>query len=444
MTARSNDAAEKDAKDPATTGGPFSGNQLSLVGQITLVIAVVFLGSGNLVARQIAAKTLNRFDYMLGLASSITYIVVYWAILAGFHFSGVVKDVRGQMNWVWCKRSKPIKWLWAGPVFLLFALAALGDSVGDVLGFLCTPYVAGPVHALLAQCTTVFTALLSLCLLGRRYSFVQCASLVTVIAATAMGVIPSLIGDDAHNGSNPFFSFVIAFSCVFNAFAFVTKELVFSSYKTWAQEQDTAPVNASLNIFVANTAESTMQLPITLILLPLAQVMGQTHGDPLGSFLSEATSCALGNAEATNYTLLTNKESGELCKYAPPTIVVYVVFNILWNISILLSVKWSGALATFVALKAIMPTAAILFAYVDWPLLGTTELKPLTWVSLSIVVPCIAVFTYASRQQEKRAEKGVAACCWPLCKMDNEDSTEEGEGGETSLLHSTEEESAKE
>lgn len=36
-------------------------------------------------------------------------------------------------------------------------------------------------------------------------------------------------------------------------------------------------------------------------------------------------------------------------------LVIYVIFNLLWNMAVLLSVKHTGALATFVALKAIFP-----------------------------------------------------------------------------------------
>merc|ERR1719512_261818 len=97
-------------KEPANTVESRS-SQLPLWAQILLVLLVVFFGAGNLVARQIAAKTLDRFDYMLGLASAASYIVVYWAILAWLHFSGLIKDVGGMMHWVWCARSKPIKWL---------------------------------------------------------------------------------------------------------------------------------------------------------------------------------------------------------------------------------------------------------------------------------------------------------------------------------------------
>merc|ERR1712192_182927 len=92
------------------------------------------------------------------------------------------------------------------------------------------------------------------------------------------------------------------------------------------------------------------------------------------------------------------------------------ICNVLWNFVILLNVKFNGALATFVALKAISPCSAVLFAYVDWPLLHTTPVKPLTWVVFLLIVPFIMFYIWASQQQEKRQkeEPPTATCCWPL------------------------------
>ena len=49
-------------------------------------------------------------------------------------------------------------------------------------------------------------------------------------------------------------------------------------------------------------------------------------------------------------------------------VAIYVVFNVLWNMAVLLSVKHSGALATFIALKAIFPVAWHFTAC--WKLIG--------------------------------------------------------------------------
>merc|ERR1712047_114532 len=82
---------------------------------------------------------------------------------------------------------------------------------------------------------------------------------------------------------------------------------------------------------------------------------------------------------------------------------IYVVFNVLWNVSILFSVKQSGALATFVALKAIFPVSTVLFATVDWPLLQRTQLHWLVWLSVCILLPCVGIYQKASHWQGNRA-----------------------------------------
>lgn len=373
--------------------------------RIAVVVPVVIFGAGNFISKQIAATTLGHYSYMLGLVSAASYVVFYWLILVGAIATNSVKDAGTQLRWVWCGWDNCCS-LSLRPIMKLFALAAIGDAIGDVLGFLCTPYVAGPVHILLANFTTVFTALLSVCLLQKRYSMLQCASLVVVIGAAALGVISNLA--KGSNGSNPFMAAVIAFSCVFNALGFVMKEFVFARYRLWSQEQD-PKLSPSLNIFMANTAESTLQLPFTLCLLPLASAMGETHGEPLLDFLGAGFSCFRGSGEET-------------CKHAFLAVSVFVFCNLSWNVSILLSIKWNSALSTFVALKAVGPLTNILFACVDWPIIGRTPVKPIIWVSLIIVILCIATYTYASRQQDERAQRGKATCCWPIGAEEDEDS----------------------
>merc|ERR1712217_545038 len=82
----------------------------------------------------------------------------------------------------------------------------------------------------------------------------------------------------------------------------------------------------------------------------------------------------------------------------------------------MMSVKASGALPTFIALKAIFPVSIVLFAYVDWPLLGRTHVDPLVWLGVAIMLPSIGIYQYASDQQRARQQKeGVLdTCCWPL------------------------------
>merc|ERR1711972_798840 len=144
--------------------------------------------------------------------------------------------------------------------------------------------------------------------------------------------------------------------------------------------------------------------------VPLNQALGQTHGESIFAYMREAFECVFsGSATACGPA----SKGGE---WAGTLVLIYVVFNISWNIAILMSVKHSGALTTFVALKAIFPVSTLLFGYVDWPLLGRTPLNWLVWVSVVIMLPSIFFYQWASGFQRRRAQKhaSLATCCWPL------------------------------
>merc|ERR1719352_1650105 len=108
-----------------------------------------------------------------------------------------------QLRWTWggCKTCVVSlrKGIVSAPYVKLFMVAALGDSLGDVFGYICTPYVAGPVHSLLAQFTMMFTAMLSICILGRKYSLAQIIGLAGVEAAVLVGIYPSLGGTQENS-----------------------------------------------------------------------------------------------------------------------------------------------------------------------------------------------------------------------------------------------------
>jgi len=372
-------------------GGP-------LLTQVGLMFLVVATGCANNISKQIASKPLNRYSYMMGLSNAISYVPLYGIILLLLLQTSVVP--RYQISFVWQCGGRV-------PIAAYFAVAALGDALGDGIGMICTPYVSGPVHSLLSNCTPVFIALLSLCVLSKRLSLMQCLALLGVFLAVAVGVLPSF--EENSKSSDPFFSIVLGASCIFNAISFVVKELLFVRYGNWLVTQGIRD-EAGLNVFVVNTHAALFQLPFTLLSVPLNVALGQTHGEGLSAYVREAFACVFGGDSDSCGSESSHGEVAGLC------VAVYVVFNILWNISILVSVKHSGALATFVALKAMFPVSTVLFAVIDWPLLGRTQLHWLVWISVCLLLPCIGAYQWSSRQQAHRAEQhpSLATCCWPL------------------------------
>ncbi|CAK9086011.1 unnamed protein product [Durusdinium trenchii] len=375
-----------------------------------LLIIVVLLGCGNDISKQVASVSLSkRYVYMLGFWTAVGYVPLFWAILLTLLKTGAAP-------WSLGRTPFQLKYMWQPnghlPPALLIVLAAFGDALGDVIGAICTSHVSGPLHSLVSNCSSIFVALLSMCMLHQRYSFFQVTSLLGVFFAVVIGILPSFESD--ATGSNPFFAVVLGGSCVFNAFAFVVKELIFTRYKTWRASENHLEGGASLNMFLINSHEAIFQLPLTLLLIPLNVMLKQTSEGNLFHYLQEAMRCVFSGDAASCGP---DSSHGEL---AGRCLLVYVVFNLLMNMGILLAVKHAGALATFVALKAIFPVSTVLFEYVDWPLLPRRGYSHLIWVSMAILLPSIACYQWASQLQAARAQvhPSFASCCWPWRKKD--------------------------
>uniref|UniRef100_A0A7S2NY31 EamA domain-containing protein n=1 Tax=Zooxanthella nutricula TaxID=1333877 RepID=A0A7S2NY31_9DINO len=360
------------------------------------------MGCANNISKQIAAQPLKRYTYMLSLATAAANVPIYGAVLFALVKSGAVP--RYQFEFVWRARR-------GLPCIVFFAIAAFGDTLGDVITILCTPYVSGPINSLTSNCTTIWIAALATCILGSRYSVSQCLGLVCVLVAVILGILPSFDSKGAGE-TNPFFAVVLSVDCIFYAVSFIIKEIVFRRYDRWAEStgQNEDGRGSGLHIFMMNTHLALFEFPLTLLVVPLNEAFGQTNGEGIVSYMGEAFTCVFGGTDASCGQDSHGGQFAGLC------VAVYVVFNILWNVSILLSVKHTGALATFVALKAIFPVSTLLFAYVDWPLLGKSDVSWLVWVSAAIIMPCIIFYQWASEQQSVRAEQlpSQATCCWPL------------------------------
>ena len=375
---------------------------ISYLSQAVLLMIVILLGCGNSISRQMASKALSqRYTYMLGLWTAVAYVPLFWAILLLLLKTGAAPWF--QLKYMWQSNG-------AIAPALLIVLAALGDALGDVIGAICTNHVTGPLNSLVSNCSSIFVALLSMCMLNLRYSLLQVSTLCAVLIAVVIGILPSFQKKQGSSGSSdPFFVIISGGSCVFNAFAFVVKELIFTRYKKWRAGEDLQG-GLGLNMFLINSHEAIFQLPLTLLLIPLNVMMKQTTQGNMISYLKEAMTCVFsGQADACGPDAI----HGEL---AGRCVLIYVVFNLLMNMGILLAVKHAGALATFVALKAIFPVSTILFEYVDWPILGKTECSWLIWLSMAILLPSIACYQWASQLQAARAaiHPSLASCCWPL------------------------------
>ena len=115
--------------------------------QLSFALAVVVTGCGNSIVKQIATKPLTHYTYILSLADSVAYLPVYGAILCCLVLSKQVP--RRQVAFMW-RRVGAQRW----PYMLLMVASGFASAGADVVGMICTPYVTGPLHSLLSNCSS--------------------------------------------------------------------------------------------------------------------------------------------------------------------------------------------------------------------------------------------------------------------------------------------------
>jgi len=105
------------------------------------------------------------------------------------------------------------------------------------------------------------------------------------------------------------------------------KEVCFNGYATWKEKLSHGKVDRDnnvsgrLNIFVVNSFLALIQLPPTLLLIPMSQAIGQTHGKSILSYTTEALTCIF-DPEAGSCGTNTDGES------AGEGVAGYMVMNV--------------------------------------------------------------------------------------------------------------------
>jgi len=84
----------------------------------------------------------------------------------------------------------------------------------------------------------------------------------------------------------------------------------------------------------------------------------------------------------------------------PYPYLVYIAFNLSFNIALLYLLKRASALQGFMAVKAILPVSVFLFL-VDWPLIGHSALTLENTVSLIIILTGLVLYRWATFEKEK-------------------------------------------
>jgi glycerol-3-phosphate acyltransferase PlsY len=87
--------------------------------------------------------------------------------------------------------------------------------------------------------------------------------------------------------------------------------------------------------------------------------------------------------------------------------LIYVAFNLAFNIVLLILLKKASALQGFMALKAIVPVTVLLF-YFEWPLIGRSNVN--LWILIGLAVIMVGLVLYRMFSNIQKEHKQYAGC----------------------------------
>ena len=210
-------------------------------------------------------------------------------------------------------------------------------------------------------------------------------------------------GWESSNASHFGYAAIAFFGTAPNALSFTLKELVFQKRR-------------KLDIFVVNSTSSLFGLILWPIFLPLTLLFNQTNGMPFGKYMLDGLYCFVGKYDMHN--------SNYDCQAMPYPWLVYMAFNLVYNIAMLLLLKKASALQAFMAVKAILPVSFILF-YFKWPLINSSPMNVFIIVGLFLVIAGLIAYRMATISKELHAfHPTYNSCCAVRFSIFSEDQTD--------------------
>eukprot|EP01111_Echinosteliopsis_oligospora_P011426 TRINITY_DN3770_c0_g1_i1.p1 TRINITY_DN3770_c0_g1~~TRINITY_DN3770_c0_g1_i1.p1 ORF type:complete len:417 (+),score=56.80 TRINITY_DN3770_c0_g1_i1:73-1323(+) len=357
-----------------------------------LVLGVIVTGSLNKVSSKIMSEPMANYSFFLSLFNSIAYILLYYGILLFRYYTGKVPE--GQMTYPYRRMPRDPtagalkNKLWSTlPPLKYFIIIGFMDSFGNILGLIAQPYLSGPMISLVQQSMVVFSIICAILILGTRYTWGQFGSAAVVIIGASIAFMPNLLKEPGSDHNPISYALLMSFSNLPSAISFTIKELIFKREK-------------NLELFVVNSTGSLFQLIWFPAMIPITLLLKQTNGMPLLPYIKNGFLCFAGiTPEADQNPLNPNR-----CHPDPYPYLIYIVFNLGYNIFILLLLKQASALQSFMAIKAVLPISVFLFL-IKWPLIGASGIDQFTVYSLIIILIGLGLFRYSTILKERKLKK---------------------------------------
>ena len=374
---------------------------------LSVFLAMVVIGLGNKLFQIFQAIPMHNYPYFLNVLTTFVYVPVSFAyILPMLKWGTAITDEARRIP----KRK--------------FAVMGCLDSLAGIMQTFAVNYITNRGwNILLQQAAIPVSMAISRCFLRTQYNKWQYIGAAVTMAGIFTVVIPSVVGGGGGgiDGGQLLWMGVMVLSCVPMCLSSVYKEKALG-------EVDVDVVY--LNGWVA-TFQFLVSLPLAfpsalVSKIPVRDIPGNLY-DGLNCFggvntrLHDTGGVTRAQCEAHANALPGCRDD---CHAAPTFVSLYLVFNVIYNILIILILKLGSANVLWLAMTVMVPLGNVTFYFVPVAL-GRQPFKATDVVGLCVIMAGLITYRFMAKIMKRRARRGRS------------DSFLEGEPGEAEAAKKT-------
>jgi hypothetical protein len=309
---------------------------------IMLVVLVVTRSMDYVLYVRLSHK-LGAYSWFFGsIVLAVIFNIISWPIV--FYKLLFTNDITAAMR-------RASRW----QIVLLGSL----DAASGVLGTVAAARVSGPVQVVIAQVVIPCNMLLAWVLLGTRYRMTHFLAVLLVLVGVIIALVPDFRKAAAGDNSGNEFEFVLMLlvAIVPGSASNVLKERVLKG--------------TDIDLFYFNAMVNLYQLGFGLLTVPMLfspALMGASSSVAPAEFptyVSDALLCVLGRGTS----------AGQDCGGTPSIMFFYILFNVTFNLCLLLVFRAGSATLAVVASALRVALSALGF---QWRFLAGEAYAPLT------------------------------------------------------------------
>jgi len=331
-------------------------------------LAMVVIGLGNKIFQKLQTLPMYNYAYFLSIYVTFIYIPLSFAY------------IWPMMKW----GSQITAEQRAIPIYKFFIMGLLDGIAGVMQSFSVNYIPNGALIILLTQSAIPISMFVSRWLLKAKYEKFHYVGALVVIAGLIVLLVPVFLSKDQNNNGES--TVKIAIWCIVLILSCVPMTLS-SVYK------EKALGDADIDVVYLNGWVAVFQFLVSIPLaIPAAYASNLTIQELPTNFWN-GVRCYTGQ----DSILHSYYDHGQLvivdqCKEAPLFVNLYVAFNVLYNILIIMILKYGSANILWLAMTIMVPLGNVAFSLKFVP--GHRKMRPTDIVGLVVIMTGLCIYRF--------------------------------------------------